>query len=260
MKPQVQIFSGSAELYQSAAIEFLSAAIEAVRKNGAFTVALAGGSTPRGLYSLLATDSRLQSQVPWKNCLFFFGDERHVPPDHADSNYRMANEAMLSKVPVAPSQVFRINGEYKDAAKAAAAYEKVLRKSFHITDRGLPRLDLVMLGMGTEGHTASLFPGTNALHQKRKLVVSNWVGKLYTDRITMTAPVLNNAARIMFMVQGADKALALKGVLEGPFEPEQLPAQMIRPKKGNLLWLLDEQAAALLTRKSATVAASTLRK
>ena len=250
MRRNIQIAAGSAQLFQTAATEFLNAATDAVRRNGFFTVALAGGSTPKTLYSLLASDPHMQAQIPWKKILFFFGDERHVPPDHPDSNYRMANEAMLSKVPVDPAQVFRIKGEYEDARRAAAEYEKDIRKSFRVTRGRLPRIDLAMLGMGAEGHTASLFPGTRALHQQRRLVVANWVGKLYTDRITMTALLLNNAARIMFMVQGTDKALALKGVLEGPYEPEQLPAQMIRPRKGTLLWLLDEGASNLLARKS----------
>ena len=148
MKPNVQIVAGSAKLYQVAAAEFVSAASEAVHKNGVFTVALAGGSTPKGLYSLLATDPHLQAEVPWKKILFFFGDERHVPPDHSDSNYRMASETMRSKVPIDSTQVFRVKGEYKDAAKAAAEYEKALQESFHITPGRLPCIDLVMLGMG----------------------------------------------------------------------------------------------------------------
>jgi 6-phosphogluconolactonase len=158
----------------------------------------------------------------------------------------MATEAMLSKVPVRREQVFRIKGEYKDTAKAAQEYAQAVRASFNIPEGQFPRFDLVLLGMGNEGHTASLFPGTKALHETKRLVARNWVGKLYTDRITLTAPAINNAARVIFMVAGADKALALKGVLEGPYEPEQLPAQMIQPSSGQLLWLVDTTAGGML--------------
>ncbi len=158
----------------------------------------------------------------------------------------MASEAMLSKAPVDPKQVHRIKGEKRNAAQAAEEYEQDLRASFQLQPDQLPRFDLVLLGMGPEGHTASLFPGTKALKEERRLVVSNWVGKLYTDRITFTPPVLNNAARVIFMVHGEEKAPALKAVLEGPYEPEQLPAQMIQPKQGKVLWLVDPSAASML--------------
>jgi 6-phosphogluconolactonase len=158
----------------------------------------------------------------------------------------MASEAMLAKAPVDPKQVHRIKGEKRNAAQAAEEYEQELRASFRLAADQLPRFDLVLLGMGPEGHTASLFPGTKALREERRLVVSNWVGKLYTDRITFTPPVLNNAARVIFMVHGEEKAPALKAVLEGPYEPEQLPAQMVHPKQGKVLWLLDPSAASML--------------
>jgi 6-phosphogluconolactonase len=225
---------------------FTTTANQAVEKKGAFTVALSGGSTPKALYSLMTTDRDLNSRVPWQKIDFFFGDERHVPPDHPDSNYRTAHEAMLSKVPVSSARVFRMKGEYKETDKAAAEYEQAVRKFFHLSAGQLPRFDLVMLGMGPDGHTASLFPGTKALDEHQRLVTSNWVGKFYTHRITMTAPVLNNAARVMFMVHGPDKAQPLKAVLEGPHEPAQLPSQLIHPALGTLLWLVDESAAALL--------------
>jgi 6-phosphogluconolactonase len=153
---------------------------------------------------------------------------------------------MLSKAPVNPNQVHRIKGEKADAVEAAAQYEDELRSSLRLDPSELPRFDLVLLGMGAEGHTASLFPGTKALKEERRLVVSNWIGKLYTDRITLTPPVLNNAARVIFMVHGEEKAPALKAVLEGPYDPEQLPAQMIHPKQGKVMWLADPSAAAML--------------
>ena len=163
----------------------------------------------------------------------------------------MANESMLSKAPVNPEAVFRISGEYPAARKAADEYEQQLIKYFRLSNGQLPRFDLVMLGMGPDGHTASLFPGTKALQEKKRLVVSNWVGKFYTHRITMTAPVLNNAAFVMFTAPGDDKAPPLKAVLEGPYEPEQLPSQLIRPENGRLLWLVDQTAARMLAPREA---------
>jgi 6-phosphogluconolactonase len=243
---EIRILEDAKGIAQTAAAEFLDAAREAVQEKGSFTVALAGGSTPKVLYGLLASNPLLQAKVPWSKIQFFFGDERHVPPDNAESNFRMASEAMLSKAPVDPKQVHRIKGEKRNAAQAAEEYEQELRASLRLAADQLPRFDLVLLGMGPEGHIASLFPGTKALREERRLVVSNWVGKLYTDRITFTPPVLNNAARVIFMVHGEEKAPALKAVLEGPYEPEQLPAQMVHPKQGKVLWLLDPSAASML--------------
>src|SRR6266481_4749235 len=164
-----------------------------------------------------------------------------------NSNYRMALEAMISKSPLKPEQVTRIKGEYPDADEAALEYEKALREYFKLKAGEYPRFDLVLAGMGNEGHTLSLFPGTKALHPDGRLVVRNWVGKLYTERITLTAPAANNAALIIFMVTGVDKAPALKAVLEGPFEPDQLPAQLLQPQNGKLLWLVDTTAGSMLT-------------
>ena len=244
---EVRILPDAAAITRRAAELFVQAAQEAVASSGAFTVALSGGSTPRGLYSLLADDAGLRAQLPWEKMHFFFGDERHVPPDHADSNFRMANEALFSKALVKPSRITRIKGEYADAEKAALEYEQALRGYFIIGKGELPRFDLVLLGMGDEGHTLSLFPGTKALHAPPdRIVVRNWVGKLYTERITLTAPAINQANRVVFLVTRADKAPALKAVLEGPYEPEQLPAQLIQPAHGKLLWLVDLAAGALL--------------
>jgi 6-phosphogluconolactonase len=242
---EVRILADANAIAQTAAAEFLDTALDAVRQEGSFSVALAGGSTPRDLYGLLSNNP-LQAKVPWGKIQFFFGDERHVPPDDRESNFRMATEAILAKAPIDPKQVHRIKSEKPNASEAAQEYEQELRESFKLKPDQLPRFDLVLLGMGPEGHTASLFPGTKALREQRRLVVSNWVGKLYTDRITLTPPVLNNAARIIFMAHGAEKAPALKAVLEGPYEPEQLPAQMINPSKGRVVWLVDPSAASML--------------
>ena len=244
-KREVQIFPDSASLTRRAAEEFLKSVTEAVAQKGSFTVALAGGSTPKALYSQLADDP-LRSQIPWDKLHFFFGDERHAPPDGDESNFRMANEALFSKGVTRPEQIARIKGEYTDTEKAAVEYEQALRAYFKLKDGEYPRFDLVLLGMGEEGHTLSLFPGTKALHATNRIVVRNWVGKLYTERITLTAAAANQASRVIFMVTRADKARALKAVLEGPYEPEQLPAQLIQPAGGKLLWLVDQAAGSML--------------
>ena len=247
---EIRILPGADAIAETAAAEFLKAADAAVSEKGVFYVALAGGSTPKALYTLLAKNPVLQAKVPWSKTQFFFGDERHVAPDDAESNFRMANEAMFSVAPIAAKQIHRIKGEEPDTATAAEEYEQDLRIGFALAYGQLPRFDLVLLGMGPEGHTASLFPGTKALKEEKRFVVHNWVGKLYTDRITLTPPVLNNSARILFLVHGAEKAPALKAVLEGPYEPEQLPAQIIQPRQGSVLWLVDPTAAGMLTAKA----------
>ena len=246
MEREIRILPDGAAIAKRAAQEFVQAAAAAVRAKGSFNVSLAGGSTPKALYSLLVNDPTLRSELPWDKIHLFFGDERHVPPDHPDSNFRMATEAMISKSPLKPAQVTRIKGEYPDAAQAALEYEKTLREYFKLKDGEYPRFDLLLAGMGNEGHTLSLFPGTKALHADARIVVSNWIGKLCTERITLTAPAASNAAEIIFMVTGADKACALKAVLEGPFEPEQLPAQLLQPENGKLLWLVDAAAGSML--------------
>ena len=218
---------------------------EAVGQRGRFTIALAGGSTPKSLYNLLATNAR--TTLPWDRMFFFWGDERHVPPTDPESNYRMADEAMLSKVPVPPGNVFRIKTENPEAAAAAEDYEKTIRKFFALEAGQFPRFDLILLGMGPDGHTASLFPGTTALQEKLRLVVANWVEKMKTHRISLTLPVLNAARCVTFLVSGTDKAPALKAVLEENVPPEQYPAKLIKPSDGKLIWLIDRAAASQLT-------------
>jgi 6-phosphogluconolactonase len=173
---------------------------------------------------------------------FFWSDERHVPPDHADSNYRMANEALLSRVPVLASNVHRIHGENPNAADAAAEYEETI---IAVTKQPLPRLDLIFLGLGTDGHTASIFPGSEVLHEAKRLVAAPYVEKFQSHRITMTLPLLNNGAAIVFLVSGAEKAAIVKEVLEGENE---YPAKAVRPVQGELIWMLDKEAAAYLSR------------
>jgi len=245
-KREVVILPDATSIARRSADEFVRAVNEAVAQKGSFTVALAGGSTPKALYSLLADDPSYRSNLPWPKMRFFFGDERHAPPDSPQSNFHMANEALFSKGVVKPEQIVRIKGEYDDTEKAALEYEQALRAYFKLKDGEYPRFDLVLVGMGDEGHCLSLFPGTKALHASQRIVVRNWIGKLYTERITITATTANQANRIIFSVTRSDKALALKAVLEGPYEPEQLPAQLIQPVSGNLLWLVDQDAASML--------------
>ena len=209
-QPEIRVLKTTTDLFEAAATEFAAQASAAVRANGRFTVALSGGSTPKTLYSLLAT----KPGIPWDKICIFWGDERHVPPDHPESNYRMANEALLSKVSLRPENIFRIHAEEKDAAAAAQQYELTLKDFFHLSPGEFPRFDLIFLGVGPDGHTASLFPGTAALNETKRLVVSNWVAKFNTDRITFTFPVLNAAAYVIFLLSGADKAATLQEVLE----------------------------------------------
>jgi 6-phosphogluconolactonase len=240
-QPEIRVLPTPAALFQAAADEFARLAADAVQKSGKFSVALSGGSTPRSLYQLLASGAF--PKLPWNRTCFFFGDERHVPPDDPESNYRMANEAMLSKVPVPAANVFRIPAEMKDAGAAASAYEQTLRSFFHLGPPEFPRFDLILLGLGSDGHTASLFPDSSALGENRKLVVANWVEKFKTHRITFTFPVLNHAACVMFLASGADKAGILHEVLENP--QADLPSQKVRPVNGSLLWMVDQAAAKL---------------
>jgi len=244
----VIVHDSLADLQRAGADLIFHEAREAAKARGRFTIALSGGTTPRGLYERLAGDGPWRSGFPWAGTHVFWGDERHVPRDHPDSNARMAIEALLSKVPIPPEAIHPIAGEEPNAGRAAELYETTLRTRFGVT-QGVPRFDLVLLGMGSDGHTASLFPGTEALQEERRLVVANWVGKLFTERITMTPSVLNEAELVIFLIAGADKALPLKGVLEGPYEPQQLPAQMVRPHHGRLVYLLDRAAAGLLKKE-----------
>lgn len=239
-KPELRILETPSELFHAAADEVIN---QAKAKNGRFSIALSGGSTPKSLYSLLASEKR--NSVPWEKIYFFFGDERHVPPDHAESNYRMADEAMFSRVPVKSENIFRIHAE-QDAEQAAQNYEQSLRTFFSVRPGEFPRFDLIFLGMGPDGHTASLFPGTTALSENRRLVVANWVEKFKTFRITMTYPVLNHAACVIFLTSGADKAAMLHEVLEN--DKADLPCQKVRPVNGSLLWMVDKAAASGLRR------------
>jgi 6-phosphogluconolactonase len=241
----IETFEDLGQLARRAADEFVRRCSDAVAKRGRFTVALSGGSTPRGLYALLAERAEYRDRILWRSSHFFWGDERCVPPDHADSNFGMATSAMFSKVDVPPGNVHRIRGELP-GAEAAKDYEEQLRAVFSLAAGEVPRFDLILLGMGADGHTASLFPGTAAVREKTKLVVANWVPKLSAFRITLTPPVLNGAELVTFLVAGPDKAAALEAVLEGPSDPDRFPAQAIQPSHGVLVWLVERAAASRL--------------
>lgn len=236
--PEIKVLPDAAALAAEAAERFITLARESTEQRGRFSVALSGGHTPETMFQLLAQEP-YRSQVAWEKVEIFFSDERCVPPDSQESNFRMANEALLKKVPIPGDNVYRMRGEI-DPNEAATEYGQVLKEKF--ADRGL---DLIFLGMGPDGHTASLFPGTEALREAKHRCVANYVPKFNAWRITMTAPFINRAQTVMFLVTGADKAERVKDVLEGPPDPERLPSQLIRPDPGTLVWLLDVAAAGM---------------
>lgn len=238
----IRTFADAEAISRAAAEEFVTLSRAAP---GKFYVALAGGSTPRRLYQLLAGPP-FRDQVDWSRVEFFWGDERAVPPDHADSNYAMAHEALLSKVPIAPAQVHRMKADSPDLDAAARDYQAEIARTFGVRPDGdPPAFDLVLLGMGPDGHTLSLFPHTPALKETVRWVVSN-PGAKNLMRLTLTAPVVNRAARVLFLVAGADKAERLVEVLEGPPDHDRLPSQTIRPAGNALSWFVDQSAAARL--------------
>ena len=248
----VRVFADAETLSRAAAREFIALCRQAVDARGRFTVALAGGSTPRRVYELLA-DHEHCDQVDWTRVEFFWGDERAVPPEHPDSNYGMAAAALLGKLDLRPEQVHRIQAERPDRESAARDYEVEIAGVFGVSPEGpLPPFDLILLGMGRDGHTASLFPCAEAVHERRRQVVRNYVVKLQAERITLTFPMINRARDIRVVVAGAEKAPALKDVLEGPHDPERLPSQLLSPVAGRLGWLVDRAAANALTPERGT--------
>jgi 6-phosphogluconolactonase len=256
------IFEDVTTLACEAAQRFSSIGSAAIQSSDRFTVALSGGSTPWALYGILARDYQ---SFAWDKVQFFWSDERCVPPDHADSNYGLAQAVLLSNVSVVDQNVHRMHGE-ENPQQAAFAYEYELRKVFgeqltpderqsgrgatqSVSSGGIdlfPRFDLILLGMGADGHTASLFPQTTAIHEQRRWVIANHVEQLHTDRITLTPPVINRAQQIIFLIAGSDKAAALRSVLQGPRDLTQYPAQIVKPVSNGLTWLVDRAAASLL--------------
>lgn len=217
----LHIFPDGLALHMDAATKIVRYATEAVHTAGIFTIVLVGGSTPRRLYALLASEFR--DHLAWDRLHFFWGDERHVPPDHPESNYGLAQETLLKHVPIPPENIHRICAENPFADQVAEEYCRDLRDFFRLERPAFPRFDLVLLGLGADGHTASLLPGTAALREQNRLVVANWVDRFHAHRITMTAPLLNNSACVLFLVQGQEKAEALRGVLFEENQPERFP-------------------------------------
>jgi 6-phosphogluconolactonase len=242
---QLIVLEDAQAVHVRAAEEIAHIAGEAVCNHGQFTLCMAGGTTPAAVYGLLATRFRLS--VDWKEVQFFWGDERCVAPDHESSNYGMANRAMLSKLGINPARIHRIQGEL-EPHKAAEAYQDELRKSFALSDGEIPRFDLILLGLGTNAHIASLFPGDQAIRETKCLAVAVEVDDpTQRHRVSLTAPVLNNAARVMFLVHGVDKASAVYQVIEGPRDVDRYPGQIIAPTDGDLTWIMDKQAASRLS-------------
>lgn len=236
----------AAALARRAAQYFVEMAGEAVAGRGRARIAISGGSTPKAAFQLLADANQpWRSRMPWDNLDLYWVDERTVPPDHAESNFRMTREALLDHVPLKPSQIHRMEGELEPEV-AASRYESELRNSFRLEGAESPRFDLIALGMGNDGHTASLFPHTQAIHEMSRLVTANQVPQKDTWRLTLTWPVINHANSVFFLIGGADKAAVLKEVLTGPHDPERLPSQLIWPASGILTLILDKAAAALL--------------
>jgi len=246
VKANLQIVHDANALARDAARIVVAQSESSIAARGVFNIALSGGSTPKRLYELLADpNEEFRSKISWDKTQFFWTDERHVGPEDPDSNFRMTNEAMLKVVPVPSANVHRFMTENPNAEAVAEEYETQLRQSFQ---NSLPRFDLVLLGLGPDGHTASLFPHTTALVENERLVSAPWVEKFNSFRLTLTLPVLNNSRMIVFLVSGEDKEKILSAVLEGP--PAQFPAQAIQPANGELLWLVDKPAAAELVNKT----------
>lgn len=254
-KPEIFIFPDRAALMRFAAWRFVTAARQAIAASGRFAVALSGGSTPRDLYTLLATPE-FATQVDWARVHIFWGDERAVPPDHLNSNFRMVRAALLWKIPLPPGNIHRVHTGLAPE-DAARTYESELRKFFtptpvHSNEQGreeIGKFDLILLGLGSNGHTASLFPHTKILHETQRWVAAEYIDEVKMWRITLTVPTINAAKNIVWLVAGADKADTVREVLHGAYRPDDLPAQLIQPQDGRAVWLLDDQAGALIKDK-----------
>ena len=243
-EPKIVILDDAPALYAHAAEEIAHFAGEAVCTHGEFTLCLSGGSTPAATYEMLG--SKFHFSIDWKEVQFFWGDERCVPPDDPACNYAMTQRTLLSKLTLKPSQVHRILGE-KSPDEAARAYEDELRSHFGLGAGEFPRFDVVLLGLGENSHTASLFPGSAAIHESERLALAVDVDDpTQRHRVTVTPPVINNAARVMFLVAGASKAQAVWNILKGPRDIDKFPAQVVAPEHGEVIWLLDKAAASLI--------------
>jgi 6-phosphogluconolactonase len=244
---EYRVYPQQDALSRAAAQHFVDGMKAAVAARGIARIAISGGGSPKPVFSLLADPSQpYREAVPWDRLFVFWVDERCVPPNHQDSNYRVANELLFSRVPIAPERVIRIQGELAPE-EAAAVYESAIRGHFRLEGAEVPIFDLLHLGMGDDGHTASLFPHTEGLHEMGRVAIANHVPQqTQTWRVTLTRPVINAARDVFFLVDGAKKADPLGRVLQGPWDPETLPSQLIQPRNGRLLFYLDGAAAAHL--------------
>lgn len=241
---QVRVYPSRVAAFHAAAAQFVVASEKAMSTRGRFTTVLSGGSTPRDVYRLLASDE-YAPMVEWSYTHVFWGDERSVPLNDPDNNGHMAREALLDHVQIPLNHIFRIPSDLPPQ-EAADAYEHTLREFFEVRSMTQPRFDLVLLGLGAEGHTASLFPHSPVIHEQERWVMATWVDPAKTWRITMTPVALNAATKVIFLVVGEEKAQALKDVLSEPKHPDLLPAQIIDPPQGQVLWIADKAAASLL--------------
>lgn len=248
MRCEVRVWPDAHAVAWEAAARLSTAARQAVAARGRFTLALSGGTTPRDLFALLAMGEWVV-RIPWEQTHIFWADERCVPPDHPDSNYGTARAVLLTRLPTPAEQIHRWHGEAPDPEAEARRYAAVLRRHTEHTAAGMPRLDFILLGMGADGHTASLFPHTAALCVTDAPTAANHVPQLGATRLTLTYPTLNAARVVLMLVTGSEKARTLARVLEGPWQPDALPAQGVRPVEGSLTWLVDATAAAALRQR-----------
>ena len=244
MDSQLIIEKDSAGLCQRAATDLLALVKASVDQGRPFHIALAGGTTPKALYALMA-GSPFSEEMPWEHIRFFFGDERTVPKDHPDSNFHMAMETLLSKVPVSEGQIHRIHGELDNADEAAALYDEELGQYLPRDDQGVSQFDLVLLGLGPDGHVASLFPGTQILENCHSRAAAVWVEKFNTWRISITFPMINHARNVWMFVSGEAKADIVHQVIKDRAEQARYPVEKIRPE-GQQVWYLDAAAASRL--------------
>ncbi len=250
--PVVRVLADADTVARAAAGELVRISRKVQSKGRNLRLALSGGSTPKRTYELLA-EAPFRDMIDWRRVHVFFGDERCVPPDHEDSNYRMAREALLSKVPLAPHRVHRMEGDRADLDAAAVDYQAEIARAFDVPRAAAPpSFDVVLLGLGPDGHTASLFPGTTALRERKRWVVPNFVPQFDSYRMTVTYPLIDRAGQVIFLTAGDEKASILAEVLEGAPDPERLPAQRVRPAKGVLMWIVDAAAASKLAHTKVT--------
>jgi 6-phosphogluconolactonase len=242
----ITIFPDGEQLSHASVRYIVQMANEAFAAHGRFTIALSGGSTPKGAYSLLAFEP-YRNQIDWTKAEIFWSDERCVPPDDAESNYHLAHEVMLSKLPIPADHIHRMPADQRDLIAASSAYEQEMQRVFGTT--GVPSFDLIQLGLGPEAHTASLFPYQASLRETERLVMPVTVPKPPPTRLTFTPPILNAAKHILFLVTGTEKADAVRAVLEGDYQPEEYPAQIVRPTQGEVNWMLDTAAASKLEQR-----------